>query len=212
MASLPGKVQDVIVETATEVKGLLANDQAADAYALWQNSKFDNDQKAAFWSQLDSKQRGVLGRMAEAEEAQNQGVISPAKHKRLEAIIKELKLNRDGVKAYCKVEFGVEHLNQLSNDQYAALDTEIGKGNPILSAAPTTAPPPASPVSVTPAEPQTVGATINEAQESAILDLLELHGLTIAAFLKQASIHKILELKAERFDGATKWIKTHNPK
>src|SRR3990167_1250084 len=43
MQALPVKEQEIIAETASQIKALLASDQLADAYALWQNSKFDPD-------------------------------------------------------------------------------------------------------------------------------------------------------------------------
>lgn len=122
LSSLPIKTQEAIVETATQVKALLANDQTMDAYALWQDSKFDTDETVAFWSLLNSKQRGALGRLGEAEKAQEKGTISPAKKKRLEARIGELKADRDYVKEWCKDQFNKEHFADLTNEEYSELD------------------------------------------------------------------------------------------
>jgi phage recombination protein Bet len=161
LSSLPVKVQTVIIETATRTKELLKADNLDDAYAMWQNSNFDADQQVAFWSLLDSKQRGVLDRMAQAEKggnvvdaeiveptetvepaAQNAApppspvasspagvvaeaapsVISQAQHKRLEARINEVGIARDKVKRYVKKQWGVEHLNEITQDQYIVID------------------------------------------------------------------------------------------
>ena len=205
MQALPIKTQEIVMETAAEVKALLANDQHADAYAMWQNSKFDTDEKVAFWSQLDSKQRGILDRMAQAEEAQNKGVISPAKHKRLEAMIKEFKLDREGLKNWCTVQFGKAHFTELNNDEYRALDTHIAS---MTTAAASPSSSPATASIPTGSEPASAAATtITEADESVILDLLEAHGVTLAAFLKRAGVKRILDLQAERLTGAMDWIK-----
>jgi hypothetical protein len=186
MQALPIVRQEIVMETAAEVRTLLANDQAIDAYALIENSNFDNDEKVALWSQFDSKQKGVLGRMKEAEQAEEKGTISIPMHKRLEALIKDLKLDRDALKAWCKEKFSKEHFTELTKEEYRTLDEHI-------AALPTTAVP---------------TATINDAQESQILDHLEATGVTIKAFCKQATIAKLRDLKTERFDGAVKWLKS----
>ena len=219
LSALPIANQEVIQATAAEVKALLANDQTADAYALWQDSKFDTDQQVAFWSLLDSKQKGVLGRMGEAERAAGKGTISEPQKKRLEARIKELNLKRDDIKAYCQREFaGVEHFADLTPSQYRLLDAELDKHvtrdsaiaaikampDDIPVTAPARAPQAAAPSS--PAAPA-AGATINEAQESAIRDLLESHSVELKAFLLKADIKNVSELQATRFAKAIEWIK-----
>ena len=122
MQALTANRQEVIMETGAEVRRLLADDKAMDAYALTENSGFDNEEKIALWTQFDSKQRGVLKRMKEAEKASEAGTISPAQHKRLEARIKELGLDRDEVKAECVKRWGVAHFTELNKEQYAELD------------------------------------------------------------------------------------------
>ena len=191
--------QEVIMETAVAVKGLLANDQAQDAYAMWQNSGFDNDEKAAFWSQLDSKQKGVLGRMAEAEKAQQQGTISEPQKKRLEARIKELGLDRDEVKAYCLKEFGVNHFSELNREQYEALDKELVTINAAV---------PAQPTSALPSEAPEPAATkhITDAQEGEIIDLLEANGISLKTFLTFGKLKSLRELTTARFDASKEWI------
>ena len=136
MQALPIETHEVVMETAAEVKSLLANDQAQDAYALWQNSKFDADETVAFWSQLDSKQKGVLGRMGEAERAAAAGTISEPQKKRLEARIKELGLDRDEVKAHCVKTWGVAHFSELTKEQYATLDASLEPSNAAASKSP----------------------------------------------------------------------------
>ena len=50
------------------------------------------------------------------------------------------------------------------------------------------------------------GATISDAQESAIRDLLEAHDVELKAFLLKAQVSKVSDLRADRYDGAVKWI------
>mgnify|MGYP001601221020 FL=1 len=201
LSALPIAKQETIAETAAQVKVLLADDQMANAYALWQNSKFDTDEQVAFWSLLDSKQKGVLGRMGEAERNQAKGVISEPQKKRLEARIKELKLKRDEIKAYCQREYGVDHFADLTPSQYQLLDAELDSHVPSTASA--RAP---NPQTSSPAEP-VAGATISEAQQGVILDLLTAHEVDLKAFLLKADIKKVSDLRADRYDGAVAWIK-----
>jgi hypothetical protein len=154
--ALPVARQEVLNATASEVRALLANDQAWDAYGLLENSGFDTDERAAFWSLLDSKQRNVLGRMGEAERAKAKGVISPAQHRRLEAQIKELGLSRQEVKDQCLAKFNVTSLTQLTQEQYQELDSQLAvmaSQAGAKSAAAQPRPEPSAPPSETPAAP-----------------------------------------------------------
>lgn len=204
LAALPVNVQEVVIETAQEVKALLANDQTEDAYAMWQNSNFDADQQVAFWSQLDSKQRGVLDRMREAEKAQEKGVISPARHKRLEAMIKDAKLDREGLKNWCITQFDKHHFTELSRDECDRLEAHIAE---IL-----TAPAPKDSSERLPSQSATglqdAGATlcIDEKQEGELIDLLEAAGISIKEFVTFAKIPALAKLQAARYQGAKKWI------
>lgn len=55
----------------------------------------------------------------------NGAPISEAQHKRLEARIADLKLDRERVKAWVRKAWGVEHLNELTGDQYNGLDKRL---------------------------------------------------------------------------------------
>ena len=125
LGSLAIQRQEIISETAAQVRGFLANNQVWDAYSLIEGSGFDADERVALTSMLDSKQRGVLSRMREAEQAREVGTISVPQHKRLEARIKELGIDRESVKAHCKTTFDVEHFTDLSPEQYRTLDAKI---------------------------------------------------------------------------------------
>lgn len=56
---------------------------------------------------------------------QNGAPISEAQHRRLEARISELGLDRERVKSWVKRAWGVEHLNQVPADRYNRLDTKL---------------------------------------------------------------------------------------
>ena len=51
--------------------------------------------------------------------------ISPAAHKRLEARISELKLDREAVKKYVKDTFGRDHFTEMTKEEYDRLDKTI---------------------------------------------------------------------------------------
>lgn len=125
LQSQPAKRQEVIIETADEIKAFMANGQAADAYALWQNSKFDAEEEIALWSLLPSDYRSMLKRMEESEKAQQAGTITPAMKKRLEARIKEFGLDREKMKASMFEQFGKEHFSELTRDEYNVIDAQL---------------------------------------------------------------------------------------
>ena len=134
LGSLTAERQETVNATAVEIRALMANDQAFDAYSLIVGSDFDADEQTALWSLLDSKQRAALKRMQDAERANAAGKISPAQHKRLEARIKEIGVDRYQIKAYCLTEFGVQHFTDLTQEMYQSLDDKLGS-------TPKTAPP-----------------------------------------------------------------------
>jgi hypothetical protein len=53
--------------------------------------------------------------------------ITEAQHKRLEARISELGLDREKVKAYAADKYGVEHLNQLGQQHFEHLDAQLDR-------------------------------------------------------------------------------------
>jgi hypothetical protein len=72
---------------------------------------------------------GVVGYAAEAGPNQPAtaapDTISDAAHKRLEARISELKLDREAVKKYVKDTFGRDHFTEMTKDEYDKLDKMI---------------------------------------------------------------------------------------
>jgi hypothetical protein len=63
--------------------------------------------------------------VAGAAHPNNADTISEAAHKRLEARISELKLDREAVKKYVKDTFGRDHFTELTKDEYDKLDKMI---------------------------------------------------------------------------------------
>jgi hypothetical protein len=124
LGSLSAKRQEVINETAAQIREMLAKDRAWDAYGL-SESIDDADEKVALWSLLDSKQRSALKRLHDAERAKEAGKISEPQKKRLEARIKELGIDREQVKRYCADHYSVSHFSDLMPDQYNELDEAL---------------------------------------------------------------------------------------
>ena len=125
LGALPASRQEIINETAAQIREYMASDRPLDAYGLIDASGFDADEQVALWSLLDSKQRSALKRIHDADKAAKAGKISPPQHKRLEARIKKLGLDREWVKRHCADTYGVSHFNDLMIDQYNDLDDEL---------------------------------------------------------------------------------------
>jgi hypothetical protein len=70
--------------------------------------------------------------------------ISEAQHRRLEARITELSLDRERVKGWCKRAFGVEHFPALTRRQYDRLDTKLAEFAAAAAAETDTGSPPAT--------------------------------------------------------------------
>jgi ribosomal protein L37AE/L43A len=120
--ALSAERQEVVMATAAAIRVCLAEDRPMDAYGLCEASGFDTGEKVALWSLLDSKARAALKRMAQAEKAATEGTISEPQKKRLEALIKEHKLDREQVKAYCRKAYNKEHFSELTPAEQADLE------------------------------------------------------------------------------------------
>ena len=204
LGSLPAARQEVINETAVEIRSLLANDQAWDAYSLLEGSGFDADEQTALWSLLDSKQRSALKRLQDAARSEQAGKISKAQHKRLEARIKELGLDRDTIKAWSLKELGIAHFTDLSPDEYKVLDQYLDSADAGItkSAAPQAAQD-ASPPSGGPADAAVLIAP-NQAME------LETWATTLKAVRKfklKFGIEMFSQLPAGKLTDAQSWLK-----
>lgn len=206
LAAQPADRQEVLQQTAQEIKSLFANDQVADAYALTETSGFDAEEMIALWSLLPSDIRSAMKRMKDAEKAAEKGTISPAQKKRLEALIKEHKLDREGLKNWCIGQFDKGHFADLTLDEYKLLDDHIATMVPK-----TTASPQPSPSVAPPSHAAAGGATqyITEAQEGQLIDLLNAAGIELGAFLKHKDIKlpSLGKMPAARFDGAVTYLK-----
>ena len=117
--------QEVVMATAAGIRTCLAESRPMDAYALCETSGFDNDEKVALWSLLDSKARAAIKRMAAAEKAAERGAISEPQKKRLEALLKEYKLDREKVKDYCRQAYNKEHFGDLTPAEYSDLEATL---------------------------------------------------------------------------------------
>jgi hypothetical protein len=125
LAALTLDRQQVVADTASQIKAYFANEQSGDAYALYSTGGLDNDEKVALFGMLDSKVRAALKQMEQSERAQDSGKITPSQKKRLEARLQKLKIDRETVKAFCMQKWNVEHFSDLTPEQYAALDAKI---------------------------------------------------------------------------------------
>jgi len=117
--------QEIIMATAEQIKQKFALNLFDDAYALYEASNFDAEEKIACWSLLDSKIRGTLKRMHAAAEAAEKGTISEPQKKRMEAVIKEHGLDREKVKAWCKAQYDKEHFSDLTPAEYYDLEQSL---------------------------------------------------------------------------------------
>lgn len=81
-----------------------------------------NDQRRASG---DSTQSNGSDAVAGAAHPNNAETISEAAHKRLEARISELKLDREAVKKYVKDTFGRDHFTEMTKEEYDKLDKMI---------------------------------------------------------------------------------------
>jgi len=127
----------MVTETVRKVAEWIATGSIADAVQEAENAGMDADEYVYFWTFFDSKQRSAMKKelaraKAQALDAEAEKVmtyktpsISSAQHKRLEARIAELDLDREQVKDYCKQFYGKAHFTQLTAEEYEGLDTAL---------------------------------------------------------------------------------------
>lgn len=224
LQSQPAKRQDIIIETANEMKAFIVNGQVSDGYALWQNSKFNAEEEIALWSLLPSDYRSMLKRMEEAEKAQNAGTITPAMKKRLEARIKEVGAGRDDVKAECMKQFGKEHFSELTRDEYDIIDAQLSapplpvQASPHSSEAPDAAvgaePIVAAQGTLTPAtfqdgqasSPAPAATLITPDQAIRLEAMCEEFDIPVARLKLAAKVDRLALIRAEHYQRALDWI------
>ena len=132
-------------ELAPKVAEWITAGSIADAVMEIENAALDAEEKIYLWTLFDSKQRSAMKKevkrqkeemqakaiegesetVTDAPPADNDAHISPAQHKRLEARIKELGLNRDAIKKWCVDNLAVSHLNELRPEHYDRVDSMI---------------------------------------------------------------------------------------
>lgn len=204
LGSLPAARQEIINETAAQIREYMANDRPLDAYGLIDASGFDADEQVALWSLLDARQRSALKRIADADKAAKAGKISPAQHKRLEARIKEFGIDREALKRHCADKYQVSHFTELMGDQYNELDGELetlATGAP--KAAATQGQPPAS--DPPPSTHAPAAATITPDQAAT----LETWATSIGAvrkFKAKFGIERFSQLPPEKYKEASTWL------
>jgi hypothetical protein len=121
LGDLTGKRQEIVIQTASQIREALRDDRVMDAYGL-SESLADPEEKKAMWSMLDSDMRSLIKRVGDVERAATDGVISESQKRRLEARIQELKIDREAVKEVCRDRYSVEHFKELTGPQYDQLD------------------------------------------------------------------------------------------
>ena len=119
-----------ISDIADRVREWMLQGSLTDAYLEIENAALDPDEQTFLWTHFDSKTRRQLKEEGERQRTRariehKDATISDAQHRRLEARIAELKLNREMVKKYLKEIFGKDHFTELTNDDYSALDGHL---------------------------------------------------------------------------------------
>ena len=214
--------QERIKGVVDKVTEWLNRGAVADAVMETENADMDADESVYFWTFFDSKQRAAMKverkrqmderKAKELPPAENvqPDVISAAQHKRLEARISELGVNRDAAKAYCKRMFGKEHFTELTKEEYDILDVDLPSLAQKEPAAPQQSPSVATEDSPQGASvPATAAAQdglINREQIQEIETLLDMKGIDKKRFLMIAKVKSVDEIRAERFAGAISWL------
>ncbi len=117
-----------VQEVADNMKEWLTQGSIGDAVYEMENAALNAEQQIYLWTYFDSKQRSAMKKeQARIKAAATKAlpapeVISEAAHKRLEARISELKLDREAVKKYVKDTFGKDHFTELTKEEYDKLD------------------------------------------------------------------------------------------
>jgi hypothetical protein len=142
---LTAEAQDKVKQVVDKAMAWINEGSIGDAYAEIENAEFDVEEKRYCWTFFDSKQRSALkkeGQRIREKYAESKVVaevtgtvvqtISDAQKRRLEAMIGELGLKRDVVKALVKEKFGHEHFADLTPGEYSLLEIELqGMGMPL---------------------------------------------------------------------------------
>jgi len=151
-ATLTQEEIDQVNEVASNVADFLKHGTVADAAVEMDNAGFSAEQKVYFWDQFDAKDGKVIAAELKKQRAARKAiaapppaevpqdapdtdqtqaipeaspVISAAQHKRLEARIGEVGIDRNKVKKYCIKNWACLHLNELNQEQYEIIDKMI---------------------------------------------------------------------------------------
>lgn len=221
--------QGVLTELADKVKGWMAEGSLTDAFMELDNAGLDADEKVYLWTMFDAPLRRQLKEEGERMRVRNAAkavaapaepvasVISDAQRKRLEARIVERVLERDYVKAKCRLLFGKEHFAELEKEEYKQLDEWLDEAIPV-ELEPVPRPAPLSQPSVSPSDAtQGEGAGLDVPllsfeQSMSLTELLEEKLIPTARFLAAAEkvtndvYLSISQMPADFYDRGVKWI------
>lgn len=118
----------VVDEAVIKAQEWLNQGSAADAAAEIDNAALDADEMVYLWTRFTAKDGKALAAALRAPVAalpDTSKPITAAQHKRLEARINEVGIDREKVKKYCKKTWGVEHLPELNDEQYDTIDAML---------------------------------------------------------------------------------------
>ncbi|NBC49915.1 MAG: hypothetical protein GVY22_18490 [Gammaproteobacteria bacterium] len=108
----------------TAALGIVTADEDTDAQGAPERAPAPGAQRSSRAESPSSAPSGAP-QPARHTEAPTPQPISEAQHRRLEARIKELRLDRERVKRWTAAAFGVEHFPDLSPEQYQRLDERL---------------------------------------------------------------------------------------
>lgn len=137
------RVNDIVAKA----REYIAADNYAEASLECYEAGLDADEMVYLWTQFDAKDGKAIKAAKKKREAQaalpapHPSVITEGQHKRLEARINELGIDRATVKAHVKAMYDVEHFTELKKEQYNELDAWLDQN----------AAPPSHPVASSPA-------------------------------------------------------------
>jgi hypothetical protein len=137
--------RQVAQELASAMKAHLANGAVDDAVLEAENADLDGaDEWTFLWTFFDSKQRSAMKKASAAMKAalaEKETVvtdvevtetkpvtISDAQRKRLEAMISERGLDRQGIKDYCMMQYSKQHFTELTPSEYDDVCLHIETG------------------------------------------------------------------------------------
>lgn len=109
----------------TAALGIVTADEDTDAHGAPDRAPTTGAQRSNRRAEFPSSAPSGAPQPARQSEAPTPQRISEAQHRRIEARISELRLDRERVKRWAAAAFGVEHFTDLSQEQYQRLDERL---------------------------------------------------------------------------------------